>query len=235
MENNTFKLIDSIDLKTAIIWTIVISLITDLISKATTDVIAQPLAINDLFLLIVKICFYYILLKKTLKISDKEQNVKFTLFAGSALLLISQVVVLYDIHEAMHSWGMFASAIPTEEWGKFLQEKTYPKIMLFLILGKGIIMYFFYLLSKYAYPDLKQIIRFLGIWSIVCNWIISVIIVIVIFFLSADDAFQNMESATKWYVDIFWYIALLILYKKAGRRTDELKGEPKSLNGDIEE
>lgn len=235
MENNTFKLIDSIDLKTAIIWTIVISLITDLISKATRDVITQPLAINGLFLLIVKICFYYILLKKTLKISDKEQNVKFTLFTGSALLLISQVVVLYDIHEAMHSWGMFASAVSAEEWGKFLQEKTYPKIMLFLILGEGIIMYFFYLLSKYAYPDLKQIIRFLGIWSIVCNWIISVIVRVVVIFLSTNDVFINMESVIKWDIDIFWYIALLILYKKAGRRIDELKSEPKSLNKDIEE
>ena len=37
MENSISKFIDSIDLRTAIIWTIIISLITDIISRSTTN------------------------------------------------------------------------------------------------------------------------------------------------------------------------------------------------------
>ena len=148
MENSISKFIDSIDLRTAIIWTIIISLITDIISRSTTNAV-PTMAINGIFLLIVNLCFYFILLKKTLKASDKEQKLKLILLIGSSLLLITQFIILYDIYKVINSWGIFVSAAPAEEWGKYMQEVTYPKTILFSILGGGLIIYFFYLLSKY--------------------------------------------------------------------------------------
>ena len=221
MENSISKFIDSIDLRTAIIWTIIISLITDIISRSTTNAV-PTMAINGIFLLIVNLCFYFILLKKTLKAGDKEPKLKLILLIGSSLLLITQFIILYDIYEVIHSsWGIFASAAPAEEWGKYIQEVTYPKTILFSILGGGLIIYFFYLLSKYTYPELKHAIRFLGIWSIVCNWITSIIIAIVIVFLSTEDTPINIESITKWNINVFWYIALFLLYNKVGKVTYE--------------
>lgn len=102
-----------------------------------------------------------------------------------------------------------------------MQEVTYPKTILFSILGGGLIIYFFYLLSKYTYSELKHAIRFLGIWSIVCNWITSIIITIVIVFLSTDDTPINIENITKWNINVFWYIALFLLYNKVGKVTYE--------------
>lgn len=220
MENNISKIIDGIDLKTAITWTTIITLVIDIITRFIANTI-PTMAINGLFILVVNFCFYFILMKKILKANDKEQKIKFILLIGGTLSLISQLITLYDIYEVIHSWGMFASAAPAEEWGKYMQEVTYPKTILFSILGGGLIIYFFYLLSKYTYPELKHAIRFLGIWSIVCNWITSTIITIVIVFLSTDDTPINIESITKWNINIFWYIALILLYNKVGKITYE--------------
>lgn len=156
-----------------------------------------------------------------MKASDKEQKLKLILLIGSSLLLITQFIILYDIYKVINSWGIFVSAAPAEEWGKYMQEVTYPKTILFSILGGGLIIYFFYLLSKYTYPELKHAIRFLGIWSIVCNWITSIIITIVIVFLSTDDTPINIENITKWNINVFWYIALFLLYNKVGKVTYE--------------
>lgn len=220
MENNISKIIDGIDLKTAITWTTIITLVIDIITRFIANTI-PTMAINGLFILVVNFCFYFILMKKILKANDKEQKIKFILLIGGTLSLISQLITLYDIYEVIHSWGMFASAAPAEEWGKYMQEVTYPKTILFSILGGGLIIYFFYLLSKYTYPELKHAISFLGIWSIVCNWITSTIITIVIVFLSTDDTPINIESITKWNINIFWYIALILLYNKVGKITYE--------------
>lgn len=228
------KFIDSINLRTAIIWTIIITLLIDIISRFTENAI-PTIATNGLFLLIVNFCFYFILLKKTLKNSDKEQKLKFTLLIGSALLLISQFIILYDIYGVIHSsWGMFVSAAPAEKWGEYMYNVTYPKTILFSVLGGGLIIYFFYLLSKYTYPELKFAIRFLGIWSIVCNWITSTIITTVIVLLSIDDTSIDIETIIKYNINIFQYIALFLLYNKADKITYELKDKPESLNKEIE-
>ena len=220
MENNISKVIDSIDLKTAIAWTTIITLVIDIITRFIANTV-PTMATNGLFQSIVIFCFYFILLKKILKANDKEQKLKFILLTGGTLSLISQLITLYDIYGVIHSWGMFASAAPAEEWGKYMQKVTYPKTILFSILGGGLIIYFFYLLSKYTYPELKHTIRFLGIWSIVCNWITSAIITFVIVFLSTEDTPINIESITKWNINIFWYIALFLLYNKVGKVTYE--------------
>ena len=109
MENSISKFIDSIDLRTAIIWTIIISLITDIISRSTTNAV-PTMAINGIFLLIVNLCFYFILLKKTLKASDKEQKLKLILLIGSSLLLITQFIILYD--------GEYLSVQPQQKNGE---------------------------------------------------------------------------------------------------------------------
>lgn len=70
-----------------------------------------------------------------MKASDKEQKLKLILLIGSSLLLITQFIILYDIYKVINSWGIFVSAAPAEEWGKYMQEVTYPKTILFSILG----------------------------------------------------------------------------------------------------
>lgn len=94
MENSISKFIDSIDLRTAIIWTIIISLITDIISRSTTNAV-PTMAINGIFLLIVNLCFYFILLKKN--IESWRQGTKAQINSFNRKLIVINNSIYYFI------------------------------------------------------------------------------------------------------------------------------------------
>ena len=52
--------------------------------------------------------------------------------------------------------------------------------------------------------------------------------------VSIDDTSIDIETIIKYNINIFQYIALLLLYNKADKITYELKDKPESLNKEIE-
>lgn len=212
--------INSISLRRVIIGIAITSLIIDITSKSTQSIIVT--SNNDLLLVIANSCFYFILLKKTLANNSQETKLKTLLAIGSIMLIISRFIVAYDIHEFTQFWGI-AGITSTEASTKYLQEVTQPKTIPFLIMGNGLIIYFFYRLSQNVNPVLKKSIRFLGIWSLILYIMyIYVLYSIVVYYVLSIEATTSVDtsqllsfkSIQKWNLNIFWYISLIILYRK---------------------